>query len=239
MTARDDILGRIRIATARPEGAGPPPAPEYANQPLIPARAQGTPAELAARFVAMATEAEISIDRVAETGLVGKAVAEWLSAEGLPNRAVVSPAPEMDACGWEDTGLDIRRGATRGDDPVSVTPTIAGIAETGSIMVTTGSGTPYTLNFLPEIHIAIVHADRIVGGYEDAWARVRRHGETGAALPRTVTMITGPSRSSDIERTVTVGVHGPKRLHIVLVGDPGADTENRSGRGSGADGQEA
>ena len=46
---------------------------------------------------------------------------------------------------------------------------------------------------------------------------VQRNGEVGVALPRTVTVITGPSRSSDIERTVTVGVHGPKRLHFVLV----------------------
>ena len=220
MTARDDILGRIRTALNRPEGAGPPPAPEYANQSLIPARAQGTPAELTERFIAMATEVDISIGRVAEAGGVGTAIAAWLSAEGLPDRAVVSPHPAMDAYGMDDApGLTIHRGKTRGDDLVSITPTIAGIAETGSIMVTTGPGTPYTLNFLPETHIAIVHVDHIVGGYEDAWARVRSNGEIGTALPRTVTMITGPSRSSDIEREVTVGVHGPKRLHIVLVGD--------------------
>lgn len=229
MTARDEILGRIRAAIDRPEGAGPPPAPEYANRSLIPARARGTPAELTARFIEMATEAEISIDRVSDERGVGKAIASWLGAEGLPKSAVLSPDPAMDAYGWDDTPeLDLRRGPTHGDDLVSVTPTVAGIAETGSIMVKTGPGTPYALNFLPETHIAIVHADQIVGGYEDAWARVRRNGETGRALPRTVTMITGPSRSSDIERTVTVGVHGPKRLHIVLVG----------GNESGADGQE-
>lgn len=233
MSARDDILGRIRTTINRPEGAGLPPAPEYANRSLIPGRAQGTPAELTERFIAMATEAEISIDRVTDSSDVGKAVAAWLNAEGLPDRAVVSPDPVMDTYGWEAApGLEISRGATRGDDMVSVTPTIAGIAETGSIMVTTGPGTPYTLNFLPETHIAIVHTDRIVGGYEDAWARVRRNGETGIALPRTVTMITGPSRSSDIEREVTVGVHGPKRLHIVLVGVVVGNSEG------GADGQE-
>ena len=67
-------------------------------------------------------------------------------------------------------------------------------------------------------HIAVVDAKSIVGGYEDAWARVRKNGEKGGALPRTVTLITGPSRSSDIERIVTIGVHGPRRLPIVLVG---------------------
>ncbi len=228
MTARDDILGRIRTAINRPAGAAPPSAPAYANQPLIPARAQGTPAELTKRFIAMAIEAEISIERVSDVGDVAGSIADWLNAEGLPGRAVISPDPAMDAYGWDTApALEIRRGATRGEDLVSVTPTIAGIAETGSIMVTAGPGTPYTLNFLPETHIAIVHADRIVGGYEDAWARVRPNGETGASLPRTVTMITGPSRSSDIERTVTIGVHGPKRLHIVLVGATGDEVDGQ------------
>lgn len=226
MSARDDILGRIRSAIDRPAGTGAPPPPEYANRALIPRRAQGSPAELTARFVEMATEAEISIGHIADRGAVGRSISDWLSAEGLPARAVMSPDPAMDAYGWENApGLEIRRGAADGSDAVSITPTIAGIAETGSIMVTSGPGTPYTLNFLPETHIAIVHTDRIVGGYEDAWTRVRDTGETAAALPRTVTLITGPSRSSDIERTVTIGVHGPKRLHIVLVSDieSGAD----------------
>ena len=226
MSARDDILGRIRSAIDRPAGTGAPPPPEYANRSLIPRRAQGSPAELTARFIEMATEAEISIDRVAKADAVGRSISDWLNAEGLPARAVMSPDPIMNAYGWENApGLEIHRGATDGSDAVSITPTIAGIAETGSIMVTSGPGTPYTLNFLPETHIAVVHADRIVGGYEDAWAQVRGNGETGIALPRTVTLITGPSRSSDIERTVTIGVHGPKRLHMVLVGEieSGAD----------------
>ena len=178
----------------------------------------GTPAELTQRFIEMATEAETSINRVTGSSNVGPSIKDWIDDQNLPARAVISPDPIMDSYGWEQaSALDISRGATRGDDLISVTPTIAGIAETGSIMVATGPGTPYTLNFLPETHIAIVHTNRIVGGYEDAWAMVQRNGEVGVALPRTVTVITGPSRSSDIERTVTVGVHGPKRLHFVLV----------------------
>lgn len=219
MTARSDILGRIRAATGRTADSAAPPAPEYANTALVPARATGTAAELVSRFVDMATEAEATIDRVGNAADVGRAIAAWLEAENLPTDLVVAPDSEMDAIGFEGIdGLTVRRGAATGDDKVSVTPVRAGIAETGSLMVTAGPGTPYTLNFLPEIHIAILRAERIVGGYEDAWALVRPNGETGAALPRTVTLITGPSRSSDIERTVTIGVHGPKQLHIVLIG---------------------
>lgn len=225
MTARDDILGRIRAATGRSAGSGAPPPPEYANTSLIPARATGTPAELAARFIDMATEAAVTIDRVDAPGKVGAAIAAWLTAEGLGNDLVAAPDPALDAYGLTaGTGLSVRRGVATGNDLVSVTPTVAGIAETGSLLVIASPDTPYTLNFLPETHIAVLHADRIVGGYEDAWAMVRRNNEAGAALPRTVTLITGPSRSSDIERTVTIGVHGPKRLHLVLVGK--ADGEN-------------
>jgi len=220
MTARDDILGRIRATTGRAADHGAPPAPEYANAALIPARATGTPAELTARFIEMATETAATIDRVAESGHVGAAIAAWLESEELGADIVAAPDPAMDAYGLDTApGLSIRKGAATGDDLVSVTPTVAGVAETGSLMVSATPGTPYSLNFLPETHIAVLHADRIVGGYEDAWAKVRRRQETGSALPRTVTLITGPSRSSDIERTVTIGVHGPKRLHIVLVGN--------------------
>lgn len=218
MTARDDILGRIRTATGRTAASGAPPPPEYANAALIPARATGSPAALTERFVEMATEAAATIDRVAAPAEVGAAIAAWLDRQNLPNELAASPDPALDVYGLAAAGLAVRRGAATGDDIVSVTPVKAGIAETGSLMVTAGPDTPYTLNFLPEVHIAVLAAERIVGGYEDAWALVRQNNETGAALPRTVTLITGPSRSSDIERTVTIGVHGPKQLHIVLVG---------------------
>jgi L-lactate dehydrogenase complex protein LldG len=221
MTARDEILGRIRAATGRTGAvsADAPPPPEYANASLIPARATGTTAELTARFVEMATEAAATVDRVATPGEVGAAIAAWLTAANLPRGLVVAPDPAMDIYGLDAAdSLTVQRRAATGADLVSVTPVRAGVAETGSLMVTAAPGTPYTLNFLPEIHIAVLHADQIVGGYEDAWAIVRRNNETGSDLPRTVTLITGPSRSSDIERTVTIGVHGPKQLHIVLVG---------------------
>lgn len=219
MSARDDILGRIRAATGRMALSGAPPPPEYANASLIPARATGTRAELIARFIEMATEAAATVDRISTPTGVGAAIAAWLKTENLPCELVAAPDPAMDDYGLAAAdGLTVHRRAATGDDLVSVTPVRAGIAETGSLMVTATPGTPYTLNFLPEIHIAVLHADRIVGGYEDAWAVVRPNNETGSNLPRTVTLITGPSRSSDIERTVTIGVHGPKQLHIVLVG---------------------
>jgi L-lactate dehydrogenase complex protein LldG len=218
VSARDDILARIRRATGRAEGA-PVPTPAYAATPLIPARGRGTPAELIARFVEMAEEASATISRVNSPDDVPGAVASYLAQENLPSEAVIAPSAALSALPWERTALTLRQGAATGDDLVSISPAVAGIAETGSLMVRSGRTTPYTLNFLPDTHVAVLEASDIVGAYEDAWAEMRPDGEAGAALPRTVTLITGPSRSSDIERTVTIGVHGPRRLHIVLVGE--------------------
>ena len=68
----------------------------------------------------------------------------------------------------------------------------------------------------PALITAVLPAAAIVGGYEDAWTRLNLQMQT---LPRSVTLITGPSRSSDIERQLQIGVHGPRRLHIVLCDD--------------------
>ena len=78
-----------------------------------------------------------------------------------------------------------------------------------------GEQTPPSVSLLPETHIAVVHRSRIVSKMEDAWAALR--AET-RELPRAVSFISGPSRTADIEQTVTLGAHGPYRVHIVLVG---------------------
>jgi L-lactate dehydrogenase complex protein LldG len=68
---------------------------------------------------------------------------------------------------------------------------------------------------LPDTHIAVVRADRIVPGMEEAFALIRR--ERGH-LPRAVNMISGPSRTGDIEQTIVLGAHGPYRVHVLVLG---------------------
>ena len=202
--ARQRILEAVRAGTAaRTPAAGP-------SHPL-PARA-GADAALE-RFVSMAEQAAATVARVADMAALPGAVAAWLAARDLSGDVVVAPA--LDGLDWAETGLSVRHGPARASDAVSVTPAVAGIAETGTLMVVSGPQTPNTLHFLPETHVAVLRAGDVVGGYEAAWRRFieARNGP----LPRAVTLITGPSRSSDIERTVQIGVHGPCRLHIVLV----------------------
>ena len=75
---------------------------------------------------------------------------------------------------------------------------------------------PTTINLLPDTAIAVLRASRVVGPYEDAWDMLRREFAT---MPRNVMWVTGPSRSADIEQTLELGAHGPRRLHIVLIED--------------------
>jgi L-lactate dehydrogenase complex protein LldG len=65
----------------------------------------------------------------------------------------------------------------------------------------------------------VIDAKDVVGDFESVWQRLReKFGE--AVMPRTVNLITGPSRSADIEQTLILGAHGPRRLHVIVVGAP-------------------
>lgn len=93
-----------------------------------------------------------------------------------------------------------------------VTGALCGVAETGSILVLDGNGAPLQASLLPEIHIAVLRADDILPSLADAL----RLPEVIAAAATVV--ITGPSRTGDIEMTHTIGVHGPGEVHVFIVG---------------------
>jgi L-lactate dehydrogenase complex protein LldG len=230
-TARDDILAGIRRALRR----GPLPAEPASGlagriaahrRNLIPARAAALDhAACVDLFVAMAEEVQTTVARVASNEAVPTEVARYLAAENLPAELVMAPDPSLDGIPWDTRPLlSIRRGRAEPGDAVSVTPCLAGIAETGTLLLVSGTDTPTTLNFLPDTHIVVLRAGQVVASYEDGWDLVRaRASGTPEAWPRTVNLITGPSRTGDIEQKIQLGAHGPRRLHIVLVDDPVAN----------------
>ena len=116
---------------------------------------------------------------------------------------------------WAGAGLQIEARPTTGDDRLGITGCFCAIAETGTLAVLTGADAPTATTLLPDTHVAVLPADRVVSGMEEAFALIRR--ERGK-LPRAVNMISGPSRTGDIEQTVVVGAHGPFRVHILVVG---------------------
>jgi L-lactate dehydrogenase complex protein LldG len=203
-------LGMVREAELREQIA-------LHRRNLVPARA----AALGDRgrgdlFVAMAEEVQATVTRVSSPGAVPEEVARYLVAENLPAELVLAPDPSLDDLPWDERPLlRIRRGRAEAGDAVSLTPCFAAIAETGTLMLISGAATPTTLNFLPDTHIVLVHADQVVAAYEDGWDRLRSAG----AMPRAVNFITGPSRTGDIEQRIELGAHGPRRLHIILIDD--------------------
>ncbi len=225
--SREQILDNIRRARHR-AGPGDTAAAEarlrQAPAGPLPARGQLPRAERIEMFVTMAHQAKASVARVADAAGVPAAIAEYLASENLPARLRLAPDAKLTGLPWESRPLiEISTGPSAGNDAVSLTHAEAAIAETGTLMMASGTDSPTTLNFLPETEIVVVAADMIVGGMEEAWARLRaRHGfslDDVKAIPRTVNFITGPSRSADIGQKLQMGAHGPRRLHIVVVGE--------------------
>jgi L-lactate dehydrogenase complex protein LldG len=122
---------------------------------------------------------------------------------------------------WSETTLEVATGRSDGNDPNAVSHAFGGVAESGTLAMVSGSENPTTLNFLPDNHIVVISAADIAGDYETIWRRLRDQFGKGT-MPRTVNMITGPSRSADIEQTLLLGAHGPRTLHIIIVGEPAA-----------------
>jgi L-lactate dehydrogenase complex protein LldG len=231
-SSREAILGGVRAALGRgplsPSRAAELQARLAAHRRnLVPARAASL--DHHARidlFVAMAEAVQATVARLASAADIPDEVARYLAAENLPAELKMAPDPGLAALPWDRRPLlQIRRGAAEAGDAVGLTPCFAAVAETGTLMLVSGPVTPTTLNFLPDTHIAVVHADQVVATYEDGWDRLRAAMPGGgAALPRTVNYITGPSRTGDIEQRIVLGAHGPRRLHILVV-DKRRETE--------------
>jgi len=215
MTTGRDILARIRVARAgSPEDA----AKRLAEHPrgTIPAMARPADASGAlALFRRKAETAGATLAAVGATREVPAAVGEFLKAHGLPPVLRAGGTdPDMP---WEEAGLTVLAGAAEPTDTTGFSEAFCGIAETGTLMLVSGADTPTSVNFLPENHVVLLRTDAVVGCYEEAWDKLRAV-RGGGGMPRAVNWITGPSRTADIEQTLVMGAHGPKRLHILLLG---------------------
>ncbi|MBM3568997.1 MAG: lactate utilization protein C [Alphaproteobacteria bacterium] len=187
---------------------------------LEPKRANLGPAGQRDLLLAKLGALAVSVDRVAPDQ-VAAAVAAWIARHNLPAEAVLAPDPALDECGWERTALSLRRGRAQDRDQVSVVPGFAAVAETGTLMLLSGAERPTTLNFMPDNHVVVLRASDVVGTLEDAFEKLRRARKAAGRddLPRTVNLISGPSRTADVDQTIVMGAHGPRRLHVVLIED--------------------
>lgn len=183
---------------------------------LIPQRAQLPQTECEQLFITMAREAAAEVIELSSLAAVPAAVAQCLTQAGV-NELVMASDACLGKMDWQPLqGIHLRQGVALAGDQASLTCALAGIAETGTLMLHSGSDSPTTLNFLPDIHLVVLQRHDILGVYEQAWAKLRER--FGQQLPRTVNLITGPSRSADIEQKLQMGAHGPRQLIILLIG---------------------
>jgi L-lactate dehydrogenase complex protein LldG len=165
------------------------------------------------RFISKLHEVTATTSEVASRGAVPGAVVDYLRSNELPFSVVLAPA--LEDLDWPPE-LSTRFGRAERDDPVAVTPCLAAVAETGTVVLLSNAESPTTLNFLPEDHIVVVDANQLVAHIDDVWPLLRAVPD---GVPRTVNLISGPSKTADVEQTIQYGAHGPRRFHVVLVGD--------------------
>ena len=222
MNARDAILTKIKnqIAgntddTARRAAV----ANRMATAPkgVIPERGQLDAPARQALFCDRAEAVQATTCKVGSHADIPEAVSDFLRQRNLPQSIRMGEVGQLASIDWSASPqLTTATGPTAGDDATGLSHAIAGVAETGTLVLTSGAENPTTLNFLPENHIVVINASDIDGDYETALGRVREiHGK--GRMPRAVNFITGPSRSADIQQKLLLGAHGPRALHIIVV----------------------
>lgn len=216
--ARAEILRRVRRAL------GDVPAGEPDHHEVVPPSdlERGGP-ERVVRFCERVGDYRAQVTRVSPGG-VDDAVRAAAARHGARRVAVPEGFPD----GWLPDGLepvvdrpDARVDAATLDELDGVVTGCAlAIAETGTIVLDGGAGQgPRALTLVPDLHICVVTEDQIVGGVAEAIALL---GDTVRASRRPLTFISGPSATSDIELERVEGVHGPRRLEVVVVSDGAA-----------------
>ena len=227
--ARDQILGAVKRSLQKnvSDETNPEHRAARLSDPkpgLIPQRGQLPHPAQVDLMESMLIELSASVQRVSSGEQVPDAVVDYLKTRNLPQEIRLAPSPELQDLPWDSHSLlKTSSGPAREPDQVSVTGAFAGVAETGTLMLHSGTEGPTTLNFLPENHIVVLRASQVVGAYEDGWTRLRGKFGNGT-MPRTVNMISGPSRTGDIEQKIELGAHGPRRLHVIIVEDGDSGT---------------
>lgn len=177
-------------------------------------RPSGPPVRLGAdrmsQFLAKAVANNFTVERIASQQLLVPAVRALMPDDETPD---ISVAKAIQNLGWP-ADWKINFGTGRPVERLCVTPAIAGIAETGSVVMASAPDNPTSLNFLPDMHVIVLRASDIVDHPEDVWRRMDVEN-----FPRAVNVISGPSRTADVGGIIVRPAHGPKHVHLVVVDD--------------------
>lgn len=211
MTTRDAILTRIRNARSN---AAAQVRPAGAVGLDLPANTAG---DLLGQFIELARAEVATVDELGAVAEVPAAVARYLEEQGLGNRVVLGPDPQIGELDWQSVpSLECSEGSLHPDGDTVVTGCYAAVADGGALVVASSPDHPVELNFLPANHIVVLRRDQVLADFEQLWAQLRRD-YAGQSWPRCINLIVGPSRTADLGFPPKMGAHGPGRVHILIV----------------------
>ena len=201
MSAREDILSAIRARRTHRE-----------NHP--PRWQQPAPANsLTEHFADRASAAAAYVKRLATPDEIPTCIAEVLRARNLPAIVHLPPDATLEEIGWNTAPALTFKRRPPGPDDAAVAIASFGIAETGTLVYPASEARPGCWHFRAGLEIAVIAADSILSDLESVLEQFKSGGE----LPATINLVTGPSRTGDIEQTLELGAHGPKDLVILIV----------------------
>ncbi|HEX8524615.1 MAG TPA: LUD domain-containing protein [Tepidisphaeraceae bacterium] len=216
---QETVLDRVRKALGRPNGQAHAPTPPHIDSAV--ARLVSHDADLVEVFSKQATAMKMKLSRVNETDVAGQLV-HFIREMGLKkiacansplmerlNVAAALRAEGIDATEWKDLSLDQ---IYDGFD-CAVTDAAYAVAETGSIVIEPNVGNSRSLSLVPVVHVAIVEPKQILADSLDLMEKLADPDRSRS----NVFLITGPSKTSDIEMTLVVGVHGPNVVKVFLL----------------------
>lgn len=210
---RAAILDRLSQVLGHEAAADAPAVMQRVNDPARGPQPQWSEAPRE-RFLDKLAKVAGTHAEIASDAECVQAVTDYFAAQDLPPCLVIAPHPLLAGIVWPE-GWQVESRRAQGDDRIALAVAFCGIAETGSLVLLSGPDSPTTLNFLPDDFLCLLPESRIVPRMEDAWALLRaEHG----SLPRATNLVTGPSRTADVEQTIQLGAHGPRRLHVLLSG---------------------
>lgn len=202
-SARDDILARL--ANGRRS-----PIPALADYVAPPAGK-----DLLCTFVRGLEKVMATNELITDASQLVESVESYLQQHKAGRQLVVTGAIRTAGL-LEGCSLQLLDAPTRGNEASAITMAYAGIAETGSLVMLSGADTPVTTNFLPDNFICVLKVSDVLNDMESLWARMASEKR---AMPRSVNLVTGPSRTADVEQIIQMGAHGPRRVHVILL-DP-------------------
>ncbi len=220
---RDDVLREIREALrGRAEGERRLAVQQRLKAPprhQLPERAMRPASQLTAQFVSCLKEQTTAVIEVGAAEEILAAAAGFLAKAGAPLRLCIGADPRLTALPWEKSGGLVRLdGVAQAGDKAALSHAMAGVAETGTLVLASGAENPTSLAFLPEIHMVALARGSIVGSYEEAFDMVRSRFGRGV-MPRALNLISGASRTGDIGGRIVMGAHGPRTLCVIIYDD--------------------